>query len=121
MKKLSFSLVSFLFVGMVACGPGAKEKAAEQARLDSIAAVDEQRILDSIAESQALKTAEEVAPAAATEEEIAAPPQPAGTSRSRPAQVREADQSDMTRMRRAPEEAETEVVDSSTTRSRRGD
>lgn len=50
MKKIFGILLLASVVTIVSCGPSAKEKAAaEQARLDSIAAVKEQARLDSIA------------------------------------------------------------------------
>lgn len=125
MKKFSFLLVSLLLLGMVSCGPTAKQKAAEQARLDSIAAVEELRIQDSIVEAEALKAAEtaaqDVTAPAGSNQEVTAPAQPEGTTRTRSTQAKEADQSDITRIRRAPEESVKEVIDSTTTRRRRTD
>ncbi|MEE4176895.1 MAG: hypothetical protein V2I46_05235 [Bacteroides sp.] len=119
MKKFSLLLISFLLLSFVSCGPSAKQKAAEQARLDSIAAVEELRIQDSIAEAEALKAAKAAAAADAISPEVTAPVQPEGTTRTRSVEAKEADQSDVTRIRRAPEESVKEVVDSTTTRKRR--
>lgn len=53
MKKLLIVMIAGAMFAVVACGPSAEEKAAqEQARLDSIAKV-EQAIQDSIAAAEA--------------------------------------------------------------------
>lgn len=127
MKKLSFLILSFLFLGMISCGPSAKQKAAEQARLDSIAAAEELRIQDSIAEAEAIQAAQAAAAAAAaaqqgssSTQQATTPAQSEGTTRIRGTESRESDASDATRIRRATEESVKEVIDSTTTRTRRG-
>ncbi len=126
MKKLSFLILSFLFLGMISCGPSAKQKAAEQARLDSIAAAEELRIQDSIAEAEAIQAAQAAAAAAAAQQgssstqQATTPAQSEGTTRIRGTESRESDASDATRIRRATEESVKEVIDSTTTRTRRG-
>ena len=126
MKKLSFLILSFLFLGLISCGPSAKQKAAEQARLDSIAAAEELRIQDSIAEAEAIQAAQAAAAAAAAQQgssstqQATTPAQSEGTTRIRGTESRESDASDATRIRRATEESVKEVIDSTTTRTRRG-
>ncbi|GEM_PF-1505616 len=72
MKKLSGLFAVVLFFLMAACGPSAEERAAEQARLDSIAEAEAQAILDSIAREESYGDARTDAdgPAGTKEEEI---------------------------------------------------
>ncbi len=53
MKRLSGLFAVVILFLMASCGPSAEERAAEQARLDSIAEAEAQAILDSIAREEA--------------------------------------------------------------------
>jgi len=121
MKKLSFLLISLLFISFVSCGPGAKQREAEQARLDSIAALEEQWLLDSVVEAEALKAAEEAAQQIQPAPVAPPPAAPQGVTRQRSTDDASTDPADITRMRRAPEETAKEEIDSTTTRRRRSD
>lgn len=89
MKKLFSLLVVAGMISLVACGPSAEEKAAaEKARQDSINAVVEQMVADSMAAAQAYQDSvnqameklrvDSIAAAAAAKKTVAKPkPKPA--------------------------------------------
>ncbi len=53
MKKVTLTLLSAAMFSLVACGPSAEEKAAQEKHItDSVAAVESARIQDSIATAQ---------------------------------------------------------------------
>ncbi|MFN2394660.1 MAG: hypothetical protein ABR597_03130 [Bacteroidales bacterium] len=81
MRKIFGILFLVGLVAITACGPSKKEQAAEQARQDSIAAVEEQALQDSIAAAEAAAAAANQQEQAAMEE--AEVSEPADTKPSR--------------------------------------
>jgi len=108
MKSLSGILFIAGIIALTSCGPSAQQRAAEQARLDSIAAVAEQARLDSIQQATADSIAKAQAAAAAAATRRAAPA---------PAPKPATDPNAITRERRS----EAEVQGDTITRQRRSE
>jgi hypothetical protein len=81
MKRIFGLLLLAGIIAITSCGPSAKQRAAEQARLDSIAAVLEQARLDSLEQVRLDSIAAAEAAAAAARRATTAPaPQHANTT-----------------------------------------
>ena len=106
MRKIFGILLLVGAVAITACGPSKQERAAEQARLDSIAVVEEQARLDSIEAVQAAAAAAAAAAQQQQQQPRLEPERPAETQPTRRGDTQDKDDEKPTRRGEQNEEEE---------------
>jgi type II secretory pathway pseudopilin PulG len=118
MKRIFGLLFLAGIIAISSCGPSAKQRAAEQARLDSIAAVLEEARLDSL-EQVRLDSIAAVEAAAAAARRATTAPAPQTQTQPEPTRERRSDTESDTRQRRSEAQEEQEKSEEGTTTRRR--